>query len=211
MKTSLFLAAALLFTPAILRAEDPVGLPAAPAAKPAEAPTAPAAAPAAKPEIEAPQAAPATTPAPVSAPPAAGEKKHPKGEAMRSVLLKRHDTDQDGKLSQGERTAAKAEFQAKATALREKAKELFDADKDGKLSEEERADARAALKTALEKRGAKKKSAKGGDNAVTEARQKMASAARRKVLEKFDTDHDGALSESERAQLRESRKARTQP
>lgn len=209
MKTPLLLAAALLVTPAVLRAEDPATP--APAAAPATASAASAA------SAPAPAAAPVATPTPTPAAESAEKstapatEKHPRAKALRAGFLKRLDADQDGKLSPEERAAAKAEFQAKAAALREKARELFDADKDGKLSEEERATAKEALKNALEKRASKKKAANGTDNAVAEARQKMAAAARRKVLEKFDTDHDGALSETERAQLRESRKARTQP
>ncbi|MDB6071662.1 MAG: putative signal transduction protein with EFhand domain [Verrucomicrobiales bacterium] len=199
MKTPLLLAAALLVTPAVLRAEDP----AAPApGAPAQTAPAPAPAPAATPTPTAEPAEKSTAPAP---------EKHSRVKALRARLLKRLDADQDGKLSPEERTAAKTEFQAKAAALREKARELFDADKDGKLSEEERATAKEALRTALEKRASKKKAANGADNAVAEARQKMAATARRKVLEKFDTDRDGQLSETERAQLREARKARTQP
>lgn len=124
--------------------------------------------------------------------------------------MQRHDSDRDGKLSPEERAAAKADFQSKVAILRQKAKELFDTDKDGKLSDEERATAREVLKAKAAKKNPAKVGKAGKDEPEGE-RQKAAAALRLKALEKFDADHDGQLSETERAAARAARKNRNEP
>jgi Ca2+-binding EF-hand superfamily protein len=61
-------------------------------------------------------------------------------------MLERFDADKDGKLSDAERTAARASMQQHRGEMRAKMLERFDADKDGKLSDTERKAARAAMK-----------------------------------------------------------------
>jgi hypothetical protein len=74
-------------------------------------------------------------------------KGHHRGE-MRERVLAKHDADGDGKLSEAERTAAKAACKAR---FAEKKAE-FDADSDGKLSESERAAMRAAISARIKEK-----------------------------------------------------------
>lgn len=77
---------------------------------------------------------------------AAADGKH-RGE-FKQALLEKFDTDKDGKLSDSERAAAKA--QAKERLQEQKAK--FDTDGDGKLSDSERDAARAAFAARLKEK-----------------------------------------------------------
>jgi len=67
-----------------------------------------------------------------------GEEHDRPGREMREKMLKEHDKDGDGKLSDEERKAAKE-------AMRERMKKEFDKDGDGKLNDEERQKMRAAM------------------------------------------------------------------
>ena len=75
---------------------------------------------------------------------------------MQGQILKRFDTNKDGKLDETE----KADMQKKMADRKAKVLEKFDTDKDGKLSEEERKAMREAMK---KERGNKKKGSKGFD------------------------------------------------
>jgi len=126
-----------------------------------------------------------------------------KGGEFRAKVLERFDADKDGKLSETERAAAKEAMKEKGGELRAKVLEKFDADKDGKLSDTERAAAKAAWDARQAKKGAKGK-ASAGDKGEDKAKEQHA-----RLLEKFDGDKDGQLSEAERAKAREARNKRT--
>jgi len=72
----------------------------------------------------------------------------------------KYDADQDGKLNEAEKAAAKEGAKAKAKETREENLEKYDANKDGKLDKEERAkqkaDAEAGREVAKADRAAKK-------------------------------------------------------
>jgi Ca2+-binding EF-hand superfamily protein len=114
-------------------------------------------------------------------------------EQARKKLLERFDKDGDGALNINERKAAEAEREAKLL-------ERFDADGDGKLSDSERAAARGPAK--------KQAPARPGAGNPAAPKRPAAEAARQKLLEKFDTDSDGKLSDSERAAARTARQNR---
>ncbi|MBK1882578.1 EF-hand domain-containing protein [Luteolibacter pohnpeiensis] len=70
----------------------------------------------------------------------AQEKPEPPKRAERKIpeeVLKKFDKDGDGKLSDEERKAMRAERQAEAEKMRKENLEKYDANKDGKLDEEE--------------------------------------------------------------------------
>ena len=74
---------------------------------------------------------------------------------MKAKFMEKFDADKDGKLSDAEKEAIKAEMKAKFEARRSEMKakfmEKFDADKDGQLSDAEK----EAAKAEFEKRGPK--------------------------------------------------------
>lgn len=75
-----------------------------------------------------------------------GAKRGHRGDGqLRQKALERFDADKDGRLSDGEKAAAKGACQQKRAELKAK----FDTDGDGKLSEAERTAARAALAARL--------------------------------------------------------------
>ena len=83
-------------------------------------------------------------------------------------MLKKFDKDGDGKLSEEERSAARAEMQKRREADGQKGSrgerraemlKKFDKDGDGKLSEEERSAMRAAMKGQQGKNAKPKKKA----------------------------------------------------
>lgn len=76
----------------------------------------------------------------------AAEGRH-RGE-LKQAVLEKFDADKDGKLSESERAAAKAQAKERL----HEAKEKFDADKDGKLSESEREAARAAISARIKEK-----------------------------------------------------------
>lgn len=75
-------------------------------------------------------------------------------------ILKKYDKDGDGKLSDDEAAAWKADKQAKAEAEKKAMLEKYDADKDGKLSEEERAAMKADREKAMQEKKEKAEKAK---------------------------------------------------
>lgn len=70
---------------------------------------------------------------------------HP-GAALRARLLERFDTDGDGKLSEAERAAAKAQFPELSQAIIA----MLDTDGDGKVSEAEKAAARERMQARIQ-------------------------------------------------------------
>ncbi len=100
-------------------------------------------------------------------------------------MLEKFDADKDGKLSDSEKAAAKAEFEKKRAGMEAKALEKFDADKDGKLSDEERA---VMKKERAEMHGKMK-------------------AKKDAILKKYDKDADGKLNDEEKEAGKEEIKA----
>ncbi len=84
------------------------------------------------------------------------------------MLLEKFDADKDGKLSDDERKAARAEMKAMQEKRQAAMLEKYDADKDGKLSDTEK----ATMKTDME-------------------------AKRAAMLEKYDADKSGKLEPEE--------------
>ena len=120
--------------------------------------------------------------------------------SRKAEMLKKFDTDGDGKLSDAERTALRIEMQnrpggkeRKQWTPEQRAEMLkkFDTDGDGKLSDAER----TALRTEMQNR-------RGGKE-----RKQWSPEQRAEMLKKFDTDGDGELSQEERNAAREAMKA----
>jgi Ca2+-binding EF-hand superfamily protein len=88
-------------------------------------------------------------------------------------MLKQFDTDGDGKLSDAEKAAAKAAWEAKRAEHEKEMLAKFDKDGDGKLSDEERAAAHEAMKAEHAK----------------------------EMLAKFDKDGNGKLDAAEQAEM----------
>jgi hypothetical protein len=88
---------------------------------------------------------------------------------------------------------------AKRAEFRQKVLEKFDANGNGQLEPDEREAAKAAMQRRREQGGGKGQGRQAGA-ADPERRKKM--------LEKFDTDGDGKLSETERAAAKEARAKR---
>ena len=109
-----------------------------------------------------------------SAPDGKGEKKRPNFPS-REEMIKKFDSDGDGKLSDQEREKARKQMPGKGRKLPPEVLKKFDKDGDGELNDEERADARAQF----EKRKAE-------------------------ALEKFDADGDGKLNLTERRKAMEA-------
>jgi Skp family chaperone for outer membrane proteins len=86
-------------------------------------------------------------------------------------MLHKADTDGDGRLSEAERTAAKAKFQEQRKEFVAK----HDKDGDGTLSDAERTAAREQIKTRLQE--AKAKFDTDGDGKLSEAERKAAREA----------------------------------
>ncbi len=139
------------------------------------------------------------------------------GAGMRKQMIEKFDKDGDGKLNEEERTAAKAARPQKPAGegaegqgprgkgkmnpeMRKKMIEKFDKDGDGKLSEEERAAAKAARP--------QKPAGEGAEGQGPRGKGKMNPEMRKKMIEKFDKDGDGKLSEEERAAAKAAREAR---
>jgi Ca2+-binding EF-hand superfamily protein len=125
------------------------------------------------------------------------EERKAAAEGARKKLLERFDQDGDGQISATERQAVDADREAKMLAR-------FDADGDGKLSPAERQAARQGQP--VQGRPAPVAPAKAHTSG-----KRLRLDARPKVLEKFDKDGDGQLSDAERAAAREVLKARRRP
>jgi len=102
-------------------------------------------------------------------------------------LLKRFDTDGDGKLSKAERSQMGDLARRHFRGRREDVLKKYDLDKDGELSKDER----AKVSDHMRRRGP-------GDN-----RDIFGNVRKRKPLEMFDADGDGKLSEEEKKNAEE--------
>ena len=103
----------------------------------------------------------------------------------RGEIMKKFDTNKDGKLSEEERKNLRNEMNGARTGIPPLLAKKFDIDGDGKLSEEERA----------------------------EFRKDLASKGRRlppHLMERFDTNGDGELSDEERSGARQAWEDRKQ-
>jgi Ca2+-binding EF-hand superfamily protein len=130
------------------------------------------------------------------------------GNRIPPEVLKRFDKDGDGKLNEAERKVAmkaREEFMKKNGGQgRPDRKEMmakFDTNGDGKLDEAERAKAREAM-------GKRRGGRDGGGAAKEGGKPRKPRVDRTELLEKFDADGDGKLSDSERAKAREEFKNR---
>lgn len=88
--------------------------------------------------------------------------------------------------------------------------ERFDADGDGQLSDAERQTAREEHEARRQARDDSRPAAAGssfGQEDTGRGPAKMSEEGRQKMLERFDTDGDGVLSDSEREAAREARRA----
>ena len=121
---------------------------------------------------------------------AAPAEKSDKGEKKtnfpsRGEIMKKFDSDKDGKLSEEERKNLRNEMSGARTGVPPLLAKKFDKDGDGKLSEEERA----------------------------EFRKDLASKGRRlppHLMQRFDTNGDGELSDEERSGARQAWEDRKQ-
>lgn len=136
------------------------------------------------------------------------------GDERRSKMLELFDTDGDGILSDAEREAAKTEMGQRAASTergprsgargprqgnsgkRQEMLEKFDTDGDGVLSEAEREAARAQMPNKANGKFGRGRGPQDG------ARRQGNPAKRQEMLEKYDVDGDGILSEYERAEAR---------
>ncbi|WP_455565031.1 EF-hand domain-containing protein [Akkermansia biwaensis] len=96
------------------------------------------------------------------------------------LVLEQYDTDKDGKLSDEEKAAVKAEIDKRMKARRDEMMKKYDKDGDGKLSREERQSMRD-----------------GWAKAHPEAVKKM-EERRAEMMKKYDKDGDGKLSDEEK-------------
>lgn len=131
-------------------------------------------------------------------------------ETRRAEMLKKFDKDGDGKLSKEERQAMREEWEKAHPDIVKKMEERraemmkkFDKDGDGKLSPEEREarhdaiDADRPHRPGHEGKGPHKKGKHGMDH-----RGAIAGAGMTLLMQKYDTDKDGVLSESEDAAMK---------
>ncbi|MBQ5665402.1 MAG: hypothetical protein IIV41_05990 [Akkermansia sp.] len=130
---------------------------------------------------------------------------------MKAKFMEKFDADKDGKLSDAEKEAVKAEMKAKFEARRAEMKakfmEKFDADKDGQLSDAEKEAAKAEFKKNAPKfrkgprRGCKccgKKGPRRPHGPRPELSEEQKAEMKAKFMEKFDADKDGQLSDAEK-------------
>lgn len=117
---------------------------------------------------------------------------------MTQEMIKLYDKDGDGKISEDEKVAARAEMRKEGGGrpgrkgpgggkMREEALKRFDKDGDGKLNEAERAEAEKFREERMKNGGP-------GDGRMRE-----------EALKRFDKDGDGKLSEAERAEAEKAR------
>ena len=138
---------------------------------------------------------------------------------MKAKFMEKFDADKDGQISDAEKEAIKAQFEARKAEMKAKFMEKFDADKDGQISDAEKEAAKAEFAKRGPKRGPKcgkkgprrphcggKCGKKGQRPELTEeqkAEMKAKFEARKaemkaKFMEKFDADKDGQLSDAEK-------------
>ena len=119
-------------------------------------------------------------------------------------ILKKFDTDGDGKLNEEERKKVRDEMVSRRSGLPPLLAKKFDKDGDGKLSEDER----AAFRKEMASKGRKlpphlmQRFDKDGDGTLSEEERAAAKQEwenrKSTMLEKFDADGDGTLNVEER-------------
>ena len=126
-------------------------------------------------------------------------------EARKAEMLKKFDKDGDGKLSKDERKGMREEWEKahpeivkKMEAGKAEMLKKFDKDGDGKLSDEEKAARREEAKN----KGPHHKKHKGGKHGKRPHGGPVAMAGMALIMEKYDADKDGMLSESESSAMK---------
>ncbi|HAV64414.1 MAG TPA: hypothetical protein DCY13_18855 [Verrucomicrobiales bacterium] len=116
--------------------------------------------------------------------------------ARERAIIKKFDTDGDGRLNRTEKRRADAAIEESERREKEAWIEKLDKDGDGKVSESEKA---SAAKEAAERRQEWiRKHDKDGDGKISEAEKEAAGRAERtEAVKKFDRDGDGRLNEEE--------------
>ncbi len=127
-------------------------------------------------------------------------------EAKKAAFIKKYDLDADGELNEDETAAMKASIKEKMEAMKADLLTKFDADGDGKLTGEERKAAGEAARPLIAEitggfgmgpqHGQRGDQARRGPQGPQGAEGREAMKAQ--MLEKFDTDGDGKLDETER-------------
>jgi len=139
------------------------------------------------------------------------EKRRELQQRSHQQLLKRFDEDGDGKLNQHEKANAKAHAEKRRNQMRRKLLNQFDADGDGKLNDAERENARNAMEMRIEneRRNRQQQRNQRQENPATENPRPHDNQPerRRRPLQRFDTNQDGKLDDSERAAMRNAREA----
>lgn len=137
----------------------------------------------------------------------AGRREHMRKRCQE--LVKKFDTDGDGKLSPAEREAAieSVRDHIKDSPMGQKLLEKFDANGDGKLDDQEWAAARAALKKHFSAGGGP---GGGGGDGKDKLEHLLQGKHGQQILDRFDANHDGVLDDEERARALEEFKARRQ-
>ena len=119
-------------------------------------------------------------------------------------ILKKFDTDGDGKLNEEERKKVRDEMASRRSGLPPLLAQKFDKDRDGKLSDQERAEFRKEMVNKGRKLSPHlmQRFDKNGDGVLSEEERSDARKAwedrKKSMLEKFDTDGDGTLNVKER-------------
>jgi len=115
-----------------------------------------------------------------------GDKRHD----FRAGMLKKFDKDGDGKLNEEEKRAARVGMRQHWEKKKAEMMKEFDTDGDGKLSDEEK-------KAFREEFGKRRKGDKAGKKGECHDRKRLGDKVRKHLLEKFDKDGDGELSDEE--------------
>ncbi len=149
---------------------------------------------------------------------------------MKAKFMEKFDTDKDGQISDAEKAAIKAQFEAKQAEMKAKFEakkaemkakfmEKFDTNKDGQLSDEEKAAAKAEFKKNAPKfrkhgrhgkrcgkccgKKAQRPQLTEEQKAEMKAKFEARKAERKaKFMEKFDTDKDGKISDAEKEAIK---------
>ena len=129
------------------------------------------------------------------------------------LVVDKYDADKDGKLSESEREVAKKDAEALRKERHEKRLQKLDKDGDGKLSDEEKEAGRPPHAGKGPRKGphAGKGEGRGEGKGKGEGKPRpprfMMILGEALILEKYDVDKDGKLSDSEREAMRADAKA----